>query len=87
MAEAQKALSLAVGDRVVYPNQGLCKVTGVQAMEIAGQKHSFFLLQPEEDPSSTIRVPQAKVVSIGIRKIGDANEVQSVIAFLKSDSD
>jgi|CXWL01.1.fsa_nt_gi RNA polymerase-interacting CarD/CdnL/TRCF family regulator len=87
MTEAQKALSLAVGDRVVYPNQGLCKVTGVQAMEIAGQKHSFFLLQPEEDLSSTIRVPQAKVSSIGIRKVGDEREVQSVIAFLKSDSD
>ena len=29
--------SLHVGDRVVYPNQGICRITGVDTKNIAGQ--------------------------------------------------
>jgi len=29
--------SLHVGDRVVYPNQGICRITGVSTKNIAGQ--------------------------------------------------
>src|SRR5687767_14872624 len=79
-------LTLAVGDRVVYPNQGLCKVTGVETKEIGGQKLSFVTLQREED-GAKVMVPEAKVVAIGVRKVADTDEVARVFAFLKSDSD
>jgi CarD family transcriptional regulator len=79
-------LTLAVGDRVVYPNQGLCKVTGVETKEIGGQKLSFVTLQREED-GAKVMVPEAKVVAIGVRKVADTDEVGRVFAFLKSDSD
>ena len=81
-----EALSLAVGDRVVYPNQGLCKVTGIETKDIAGQKLSFVTLQREED-GAKVMVPEAKVVAIGVRKVADTEEVTKVFAFLKSDSD
>ncbi len=81
-----EVLSLAVGDRVVYPNQGLCKVTGVETKEIGGQKLSFVTLQREED-GAKVMVPEAKVVAIGVRKVADIEEVGRVFAFLKSDSD
>lgn len=81
-----EVLSLAVGDRVVYPNQGLCKVTGVETKEIGGQKLSFVTLQREED-GAKVMVPEAKVVAIGVRKVADTDEVGRVFAFLKSDSD
>ncbi len=81
-----EVLSLAVGDRVVYPNQGLCKVTGIEVREIGGQKLSFVSLQREED-GSKVMVPEAKVVAIGVRKVADIDEVTRVFAFLKSDSD
>lgn len=79
-------LSLAVGDRVVYPNQGLCKVTGIETKDIAGQKLSFVTLSREED-GAKVMVPEAKVVAIGVRKVADTDEVGRVFAFLKSDSD
>ena len=81
-----EALSLVVGDRVVYPNQGLCKVTGIETKDIAGQKLSFVTLQREED-GAKVMVPEAKVVAIGVRKVADLEEVTKVFAFLKSDSD
>src|SRR5262249_11120737 len=80
------AIRLGVGDRVVYPNQGLCKVTGVESKEIAGQKLSFVSLLREED-GARVMVPEAKVVSIGVRKVSSGDEVEKVLAFLKSDSD
>jgi CarD family transcriptional regulator len=79
-------IKLAVGDRVVYPNQGLCKVTSIESKEIAGQKLSFVSLLREED-GARVMVPEAKVVSIGVRKVANGDDVQKVLAFLKSDSD
>jgi RNA polymerase-interacting CarD/CdnL/TRCF family regulator len=79
-------IKLAVGDRVVYPNQGLCKVTSIESKEIAGQKLSFVSLLREED-GARVMVPEAKVVSIGVRKVANADDVQKVLTFLKSDSD
>jgi RNA polymerase-interacting CarD/CdnL/TRCF family regulator len=79
-------IKLAVGDRVVYPNQGLCKVTSIESKEIAGQKLSFVSLLREED-GARVMVPEAKVVSIGVRKVANGEEVEKVLGFLKSDSD
>ena len=79
-------LKLAVGDRVVYPNQGLCTVTGIDVKEVAGQRLSFVTLQREED-GSKIMTPEANVNSVGVRKLADAATVTTVFAFLKSDSD
>ena len=35
-AQAPATLQLAVGDRVVYPKQGVCRVTGIDVKEVAG---------------------------------------------------
>jgi len=79
-------LSLSVGDRVVYPNQGVCRVSGVEAMEISGQRLTFVTMKREED-GAVVRVPQAKVQSIGLRKVATSDEVKKIFDFLKSDSD
>ncbi len=85
MTEPQK-LQLAVGDRVVYPNQGVCRVSGVEVKEIAGSKLTFISMKREED-GALVMVPEAKVVAIGVRKIATPAESDRVFAFLKSDSD
>ena len=61
-------LTLAVGDRVVYPNQGVCRVTGVESKEVAGQTLTFVTMKREED-GAVVMVPEAKVRSIGVRKV------------------
>ena len=86
MTEAAARLSLAVGDRVVYPNQGVCRVTAVEAKEVAGQRLTFVTLRREED-SAVVMVPEAKVVSIGLRKVASPEQVQEIFEFLRSDSD
>jgi CarD family transcriptional regulator len=83
---APAALTLAVGDRVVYPNQGVCRVTSVESKEVAGQTLTFVTMKREED-GAMVMVPEAKVRSIGLRKVASRPEVERVFAFLRSDSD
>jgi len=79
-------LTLAVGDRVVYPNQGVCRVTSVESKEVAGQTLTFVTMKREED-GAVVMVPEAKVRSIGLRKVAGRADVDRVFAFLRSDSD
>ena len=86
MAETAPPLTLAVGDRVVYPNQGVCRVTSVASKEVAGQTLTFVTMKREED-GAVVMVPEAKVRAIGLRKVAGRPEVDRVFAFLRSDSD
>ena len=86
MAETASPLTLAVGDRVVYPNQGVCRVTSVESKEVAGQTLTFVTMKREED-GAVVMVPEAKVRAIGLRKVATRPDVDRVFAFLRSDSD
>jgi CarD family transcriptional regulator len=86
MSDLAPPLKLAVGDRVVYPNQGVCRVTSVEAKEVAGQRLVFVTLRREED-GAVVMVPEAKVRAIGVRKVAGPEEAEQVVAFLRSDSD
>src|SRR5690242_1172814 len=79
-------LTLVVGDRVVYPNQGVCRVTSVESKEVAGQTLTFVTMKREED-GAVVMVPEAKVRSIGLRKVAVRADVDRVFSFLRSDSD
>src|SRR5688500_4659055 len=86
MADPSAPLTLAVGDRVVYPNQGVCRVFQVDIKEVAGQKLTFVSMRREED-GAVVMVPEAKVKAIGLRKVAAQEEIAKLFAFLKSDSD
>ena len=86
MPEGSASLQLSVGDRVVYPNQGVCRVSAIDVKEVAGQKLTFVTMRREED-GAVVMVPQTKVASIGVRKVAGAEDVSQVFEFLRSDSD
>jgi RNA polymerase-interacting CarD/CdnL/TRCF family regulator len=77
--------SLHVGDRVVYPNQGICRITGVSTKQIAGQNWEVVTLSREED-GATVMVPRAKVMGIGLRKVADVGAIDKVFDELASPS-
>jgi len=86
MQDGSASLQLAVGDRVVYPNQGVCRVSAIEVKEVAGQKLTFVTMRREED-GAVVMVPQTKVLSIGVRKVAGPEDVTQVFEFLRSDSD
>ncbi len=81
-----ETLQLAVGDRVVYPNQGLCHVTEIKQESIAGQQLVFVSLVFEET-GARVKVPQDKLVKNGVRRISTAEDAKLVFEFLRSDSE
>ena len=78
--------SLSVGDRLVYPNQGLCTVTEIKTEEIAGQKLTFVSLVIIET-GAKVKVPKDKLEKNGVRRVSTAEDVKKVVEYLKSDSE
>lgn len=79
-------LTLSVGDRVVYPNQGLCTVTDIRTEEIAGQRLTFVSLVFSET-GAKVKVPKEKLAKNGVRRVSTGDDVKAVFDFLKSDSE
>lgn len=86
MSEPSTPVALAVGDRVVYPNQGVCRVTAIEAKNVAGQTLTFVTMKREED-SAVVMVPEAKVRAIGVRKVASPTEVKKIFDFFRAETE
>jgi RNA polymerase-interacting CarD/CdnL/TRCF family regulator len=78
--------SLSVGDRLVYPNQGLCTVTEIKTEEIAGARLVFVSLVINET-GAKVKVPRDKLEKNGVRRVSTADDVKAVFEYLRSDSE
>ena len=72
---------LKTGDRVVYPKQGVYRVTGLEQKDIAGQRLEFVKMTREEDGASVL-VPLGKVATIGLRRVATAGDIEGVFHYL-----
>ena len=77
---------LEPGDRVVYPNQGVCRIKGVESKEIAGQKLDLVRMEREEDGAAVL-VPKGKVPTIGLRKVASGDQIEGVFHYLAAQYD
>ncbi len=75
------AAELKPGDRVVYPNQGVCKIEGTEKKEIAGQLLDLVRMTREED-GAAVMVPTGKVPAIGLRRVASAEQIDGVFHYL-----
>jgi RNA polymerase-interacting CarD/CdnL/TRCF family regulator len=80
------AAEMKAGDRVVYPNQGVCAVIGVEEKDIAGQKLQLVRMQREED-GATVMVPMNKVPSVGLRRVASGEQMEGVFHYLAAQFD
>jgi len=75
------AADLSVGDRVVYPNQGVCVVAGIEEKDISGQKLVMVRMQSVED-GATVSVPWSKVPTVGLRRVATTAQIEGVFHYL-----
>jgi CarD family transcriptional regulator len=75
-------LQFRVGDKVVYPAQGVSEVIGVETKEIGGRLTSFYLLRIV-DSDMKILVPTDKAHQVGLREIASHTEVEEVLDILR----
>ena len=71
-----------VGDKAVYPGQGVGEVMGIEHKDIAGQRQSFYVLKIMEN-GMKILIPINKVGSVGLRSLIDERAVNKVYTILK----
>jgi len=67
---------------IVYPAHGVDQITATEVKEIAGAKLELFVITFIKD-KMTLRVPTAKIVSVGMRKLAEPPLVRRALETLK----
>lgn len=67
---------------IVYPAHGVGKVINIEEQEIAGAKLELYVIDFEKDKMK-LRVPLAKVESVGMRKLSDMDLIEKSLKVLK----
>ena len=71
-----------VGDKVVYPNQGVGIIEQVSSRNLTGQPEMFYLLKLSSN-SMRVMVPTHNVMIIGLRRVAKSREVGGILDYLE----
>ena len=74
-------MTFQIGEKVVYPNQGIGIVENISTRSFGTQMERFYLLRLMYS-SMTVMVPFSHVDDIGLRRITRNGELQRVLGFL-----
>ena len=67
---------------IVYPAHGVGQILAIEEQEVAGAKLELFVINFVKD-KMTLRVPTAKIVSVGMRKLAEPAVVKKALETLK----
>ena len=75
-------MNFQIGDKVVYPNQGVGIVEQISTRNLTGQPEMFYLLRLN---SSTLRVmvPMSSVANVGLRRVSRTSEIGGILDYLQ----
>ncbi len=71
-------LGFKTGEHIVYPAHGVGLITAIEEQEVAGLTLELFVISFEQD-KLTLRVPVAKIKSVGMRKLAEEDEVNKAL--------
>jgi CarD family transcriptional regulator len=75
-------LEFTIGDKAVYPAQGVAEVVGIENKEINATVCSFYVLKVL-DTEMQILVPKEKADQVGLRPVATDEEVEEVFDILR----
>lgn len=75
-------LTFNTGEYVVYPTHGVGKVSDIAKQNIAGTELELLVVNFDKD-KMTLRIPMAKIPSVGLRKISDEKTMAEAFETLK----
>ena len=67
---------------IVYPAHGVGQIMAIEEQEVAGAKLELFVINFVKD-KMTLRVPTAKIVAVGMRKLAEGPLVKRALETLK----
>jgi CarD family transcriptional regulator len=71
-------LGFKTGEYVVYPAHGVGQIVSIEEQEVAGLTLELFVISFEQD-KLTLRVPVAKIKSVGMRKLAEEDMVKKAL--------
>lgn len=77
-------MDLTIGQKVAYPNQGVCLVEEIEKREVGDSQMSVYCLRVLGD-NSTILVPAANADTVGLRPLISSSQCKKLIGELGSD--
>lgn len=77
-------MELSIGQKVAYPNQGVCTVEGVLKRQVGDRAMKFYSLRLQND-NSLIFVPMDNAESVGIRPVISSLQCKKLINRLSAD--
>jgi CarD family transcriptional regulator len=75
-------MSFHIGEKVVYPNQGVGIVEQISNRNLTGQNEVFYLLRLTTT-SMKVMVPMSNVQSVRLRRVAKQSEVEIILNFLE----
>jgi len=76
-------LTLNVGNKVVYPNQGPCLIGAVVEKVIGGTPTNFYRLAVLDGSGGELFIPVDNMRELGIRRLLEKSEIPKLLAQLK----
>jgi CarD family transcriptional regulator len=71
-----------VGDKAVYPTQGVTEVVSIEERDIAGSRQRFYVLRIL-DSDKRIMVPVKNAHAVGLRSVVSEEEIEEIFAILR----
>jgi CarD family transcriptional regulator len=78
-------MTFQIGDKVVYPNQGVGTIENISVRSFGSAFERFYLLRFGCN-SMTVVVPFSNVANIGLRRVTKDREISRVLSFLSNGS-
>ncbi len=72
----------SIGEKAVYPAQGVAEVVGIEEKSISGAKIRFYVLKIL-DTEMKIMVPTQKAEQVGLRKLASTGDIKKVMQILE----
>ena len=82
MQQATSVSEFKVGDKAVYPAQGVAEVVSIEERDIAGARQRFYVLRIL-DTDRKIMVPVSNANAVGLRQVISEQEIREIFDILK----
>ena len=80
--QSSQEVEFKVGDKAVYPAQGVAEVVSIEEKDIAGQRQRFYVLRIL-DTDRKIMVPVSNANAVGLRQVISEQEIREIFDILK----
>ena len=80
--QARSEVKFKVGDKAVYPAQGVAEVISIEEKDIAGSRQRFYVLRIM-DTDRKIMVPVNNAGAVGLRQVISEQEIREIFDILR----